>query len=402
MKILLISVADSIWTKKYIEHVLANVASSVAIVSPGNKIFSDYYKESNVAVYPIDSDGAVKQSTGAFFIKIKKVISKQMMSVLPKIINRKIEKAFIIRKIGLISKELGAFDVIHFHYIYPGMERIYAPIISKHMGKIVLTYWGSDLFRITQRAENLSLLSKASKITFMTTSLLDRFNSIYGDKYNGKVEIISFGVFGYDYIDLAEKDKTGLLSYGEELGVKKNKLCIAVGYNGSLGQQHIRIINSISKMPNELKDKLHLVVHFGYNQFRADYRAEVVRNLELSGFSWTLLDDFLDEMGVARLRCIVDVLIHAQVTDALSASMLEYMYAGAIVINGDWLSYRELEEAGVRYLSFHAFSELPTIVHKIVVNHDDGPGDLRSNRDILYKLNSWDAVKSAWLRIYET
>jgi hypothetical protein len=395
-------VADSIWTKKYIEHVLTNVASSVAIVSPGNNKFSDYYKKSDIKVYSIESEGARGQSKPSSFLKIKIALSRKIKSVLPKIIKNKIGEILLIRKIRLINKELGTFDVIHFHYVYPGMERVYAPIISRHRGKMILTYWGSDLFRITHRPENLSLLDKASKITFMTMSLLDRFNSIYGRQYSGKSEIIDFGVFGYDYIDLAEKDQTGLLSYGNELGIKKNKLCIAIGYNGSSGQQHIRIINSISEMSNELKDKLHLVVHFGYNQDHEDYRREVVRNLEQSGFSWTLLDDFLDEMSVARLRCIVDVLIHAQVTDALSASMLEYIYAGATVINGDWLSYRELEKSGVHYISFHDFDELATIVHQIVLGHDDHSEELSSNRDILYRLNSWDAVKPAWVRIYET
>ena len=62
------------------------------------------------------------------------------------------------------------------------------------------------------------------------------------------------------------------------------------------------------------------------------------------------------------LRLCADVFILAIRTDAFSASMQEYLYAGACVIKGAWLGYPQLEDMGIELASFRDFADVPALV----------------------------------------
>ena len=71
-----------------------------------------------------------------------------------------------------------------------------------------------------------------------------------------------------------------------------------------------------------------------------------------------LLRQLLDEEKMAKLRCISDIMLHAQPTDAFSASVQECLYCGAIVFNGAWLVYNELDEIDARLVPFSDYHQL--------------------------------------------
>ena len=60
-----------------------------------------------------------------------------------------------------------------------------------------------------------------------------------------------------------------------------------------------------------------------------------------------VLTQFLGPEDSAMLRLSADVFILAIRTDAFSASMQEYLYAGACVLKGAWLGYPQLEDMGI-------------------------------------------------------
>lgn len=62
------------------------------------------------------------------------------------------------------------------------------------------------------------------------------------------------------------------------------------------------------------------------------------------------------------LRLSADVFILAIRTDAFSASMQEYLYAGACVLKGAWLGYPQLEDMGIELESFRDFADIPALV----------------------------------------
>ena len=55
-------------------------------------------------------------------------------------------------------------------------------------------------------------------------------------------------------------------------------------------------------------------------------------------FEVSILEDYLTPDQMAELFVKSDCMIHAQITDALSASVQEILYAGKLVFNPEWLA----------------------------------------------------------------
>lgn len=98
------------------------------------------------------------------------------------------------------------------------------------------------------------------------------------------------------------------------------------------------------------------------------------------------------------LRLCADVFILAIRTDAFSASMQEYLYAGACVLKGAWLGYPQLEDMGIELESFRDFADVPALVARAM----DGAltGLAPEQRALFPRLYSWQAVRDSWLSLY--
>ena len=81
--------------------------------------------------------------------------------------------------------------------------------------------------------------------------------------------------------------------------------------------------------------------------------------------------------------------IHAQISDALAGSIKEYLYAGAVLINPEWIDYSECKEIGIGYLEYKAWEEIPNLLEKALRLNKDM---LLSNREKLYNYFSWNAL----------
>ena len=268
-----------------------------------------------------------------------------------------------------------------------------------------MTYWGSDLFRnkLASR-DNAQLLQKAKAITFMSDSLYNHFRNIYGTKYDNKLHTIDFGVSCYDNIEKIQKDKNYRNKCKSFYELPFNRIVIAMGYNGSPGQQHLEMLKSFGMLPKQIQEKCCLVIQYSYRKTKDnDYYRTIREKLDELHCEWKIIDHFLNDEEVSRLRCATDIFIHAQLTDALSASMLEYLYAGALVLNGKWLDYEALAKNHIFYLTFTNFEELTTILKTVL--GENSPSEVYAtdqNKKILYAMNSWNAVKKSWLNLYVT
>jgi hypothetical protein len=69
------------------------------------------------------------------------------------------------------------------------------------------------------------------------------------------------------------------------------------------------------------------------------------------------------------LQCASDVFIHVQKTDASSSSVKEFILAGALVFNGAWLSYPEIEIHGVPYIPVDNINDLSVKIKYCYDNH---------------------------------
>ena len=105
---------------------------------------------------------------------------------------------------------------------------------------------------------------------------------------------------------------------------------------------------------------------------------------------------------MAELFVKSDCMIHAQITDALSASVQEILYAGKLVFNPEWLEYEEIDKRGVFYKKYKDFKEL----EELFVNYVNGGISaeekklLEDNKRLLYEYSSWEILKDKWLSLY--
>ena len=110
--------------------------------------------------------------------------------------------------------------------------------------------------------------------------------------------------------------------------------------------------------------------------------------------------DFMSSEDTARLRRVADIFIHAQPTDAFSATVQEFLYSGTIVLNGSWLRYNELNNNGVEYYEFDKIENIPILLMETIKDIDRLKERMQLNTERIYKISSWEANANTWLDLY--
>jgi hypothetical protein len=112
-----------------------------------------------------------------------------------------------------------------------------------------------------------------------------------------------------------------------------------------------------------------------------------------------IMTEFMNDEQCARLRLASDAYIHGIKTDALSSTMLDYLYAGTCVIAGSWLDYPPLDAWGVKLHRFDTFEEVPTLIEKAVNGQISGL--TKEQRAVFAAEGSWESLLPKWLDMYK-
>lgn len=297
----------------------------------------------------------------------------------------------------ILKSLLNEYDIIDFHYY----ERIYMPLIkqSKSLGKgIKIHHWGSDLLRATNVQKHM--LTEAYKycdiIQVATPSMKDVILS-FAPEFSDKIRILHFGnsVFSKYNKLLSEELDVSFIN-----GYKKGKIVITCGYNGAKGQQHIKLINAISKLPLNLQERLFVLFPMTYGATES-YIKEVDEYLQTQDFSYCILRDRLSVKELFDLRRITDIAFNAQLTDAFSGSIQEHVFCGNILLVGNWLNYDVMRQAGVFYISYSKH-DIVSSLKNVVENINEYKNQCSQNQKRIYELCSWEHVAPQMSRIYES
>ena len=125
MKLLIIGNADSIWIKKYIEHVLLGQGFEIYVTLRKRKsIHSEFYNLNGVNL-------------------VRMVQSMPIINRIP--LRAKINLIYIYLR--LLRER---FDVIHIHYMGIGNINLFR-ILRRKAKMSVGTFWGSDLLRASNQ-----------------------------------------------------------------------------------------------------------------------------------------------------------------------------------------------------------------------------------------------------------
>jgi hypothetical protein len=296
-------------------------------------------------------------------------------------------------------KSYGPYDVIHIHYV--GSERLrYAMSAIRPETRLVVSFWGSDIYR--QNLNHLLRLRKylnvCTVITLATKRMLRTFRDVYGEQYEQKIRPVLFGISTLETIDETRKilNKQRIK---EQLGIDPGSLVVSVGYSRSEAQQHDKVLEVLSGMPETQLKKITFLLPLTYGNCSADYEGKLLALLDNIPSEKLLVRGFQTTEQIARLRLATDIYINAQTTDAFSASVQEYLYAGALLLNPVWLKYDELNDWNAYYQEYQQFSDLPNLIEKVIQN---GLPDLQNNASIIMSKTSWEAVRQGWLDIYKS
>ena len=367
MKILIIGNADSIWVKNYYEHVLKETNSKVFILTPSNSIFAQYYGENNVII---------QQLRG----------------------NKKIYCARTICR-GFQEYE---FDFIHVQYGSRFNTRT-AFLMKKYAKQIIVSFWGSDIFRLSavQKIELSLYLWRVNKIVVLTHSMYDALKSSFCLKrYCKRVIVQDFGASLLDDINCIKESDISF--FKQKYGIPDKSIVIGIGYNKSEGQQHNKVMNAIvSSLSSSILDKLFFVFQMTYGSCSKQYLEDLTKTMQDNKINYVILDSFLDDHEVAVLRKSIDIYINAQITDALAATINEYLYSGAIVFNPVWLNYDELDSSGVYYNSYDSIESLPKALRSELDRLQTDLLVSKKNKALIWRQYSWRAVKQKWICLYD-
>lgn len=303
---------------------------------------------------------------------------------------------FLFQKMTILSlaRDYGIIDI---HFLSPVYHDI-IPRLRKMGKKVKVTVWGSDFYRAlpekTERQRNVysSVDIIQAGTLQMKSDFLEKF-----PEYEQKIRIARFGIKMFDIIE--ELDVSGnRAAYRQELGIPAAKLTVTCGYNGSRVQRHDVIFKAVSRLSPEARESIFLIIPMTYGTPKG-YSEEVAEEVKKTGVQYRIITSSLDERRLAMLRLSTDIAVNIQVSDAFSASVQEQIFAGSIVIAGNWLPYSLLKEQGIYFIET-GLESLAASIESCVAEYKACQAKCIDNRERIRKLSSWQSAVTDWVNIY--
>ncbi len=283
------------------------------------------------------------------------------------------------------------FDYISIQYIKPEYYFL-VKYFKKCSSNLVLTPWGSDVYRIRWFYKFLvkRIFDKADYITGPDDRFTRDFKRIFKIPSN-KIIHCDLGVAPIDYII----DHKGQISSDEakqQLGVN-NSYVITCGYNANPTHQHLKIIEAVYSVKNKLPTNLTLFFPLTYPN-NPEYIQEIKKKVNEYNLKAILFDKFLDIPHLFLLRQATDLFIHVQPTDASSGTLYEYILCEKKILNGAWLKYPDIEKNGVK--PYYLLENLENLGQAIVNAYKSDP--IKIDQQVLKDLEKkqWKVVIKDW------
>lgn len=377
--ILLFSKVDSIWTKEYVKEILTKCNTNIYIICDNlcsNELKKEYM---NMGVNVLE----------------RKCKSK-LISRIPKI-STFVGTVSSVKKLKEKNKLIDIIELQGMPYNFSGI--ILYSYIVRFGEMIICNYWGSDLLATSNKILKFErfILSKAKYIVLQTEQMKRTFNSIFKNKYINKERNFMLGASIFDNIKIV-MDTMTREACKMHFNIDPDKIVIEVGYNGAKRQQHMQVLCSINRLTTEMKNKICIVLHYGYGCNDENYLKKVKCYIKDNFPCYKFIDKYLGKEDTAILRYATDIMIHAQVSDAFAASIRELLCAGGILLNPTWVKYYEYDQVGIDYYIYEDWDELYYKLNEMLNNISEFKSDKNSN--LVYEHFSWKANSEKWIELH--
>ncbi|MBF0520326.1 MAG: glycosyltransferase family 4 protein [Nitrospirae bacterium] len=290
-----------------------------------------------------------------------------------------------------LKKLAGKYDICHVHYNEPLYSAFFPEELSKTAQKLIVSIWGWDFHKADNYRRKLQerIYNRADTIIFQSEDMRDDFTCHYDGRYLNKSRIFTFGLTNLSKIKQLQDRKDAALYCRNKLQLPDDAFIVAFGYNGVVEQQHEKMALVIKENKSKLPADTYVIFPI-HNGTDGNYIQRVRTAVNECGIRYKIIDNMIYGEELAALRIAVDVMVHVQITDSFSGSMVEHMYGGGIVINGSWLPYKFLKDKRVFFLEVNSVSE---IAEKILYAYEN-KSQLKElcllNRPIMWDLSSWE------------
>ncbi len=302
------------------------------------------------------------------------------------------------KELEQIISGIPRFDVFQMLWI-ENIWVAFSEMLIQKCRHLNLCIGGSDFYRASKEELEYKriLIDKAHMVSGETDDIISDFLQVYPE-VKDRIRQVNFGIDVLDLIDSV--DSKSIKKLREKLGISDGKLVVTCGHNGNRSHQHISMIHELSRLNEDVKERLCFMFPMTYPQDNDEYINEVRFQLDSSKLDYKILTEFMDEKQMAEYSVLSDIMIHVQTTDQLSSTMLEEMYAGTIVIVGNWLPYEMLKKRGLVFWGIDNICELGNAI--IEVNRDikKYKKECGVNHKMVHELSSWDTMSEKWLDLW--
>lgn len=243
-------------------------------------------------------------------------------------------------------RKLGKIDICHIHFLH--IQSCWLYLLNRwNIKHLILTYWGSDILLNDPKTEKAQerCFPFADVITLSVAHTLSVFKEKFvgGASYASKTQILRFVGGALEDIHRLQQTMT-TADCKRSMNIDSAKYVVTIGYNALPAQHQDVYIQQITSLPDTFKERVHLIIPLQYGRTDKKYIDQVKDCVKKSGYTYTLLENYMVYEDMAKLSLATDVYINARETDAFSNAMKEMLYAGAYMIQASWLKYQELDD----------------------------------------------------------
>lgn len=288
----------------------------------------------------------------------------------------------------------GKIDIVQFQYVNKSTYPL-CVLAKLHKSRVNCFVWGSDFLRASDRLKRS--LSRAFMLadTVVADSdyLVDSLKKYYISQ-SDKIFKASFGSIIVDKIYESKVDKNEHLT---ALNIPLSYDCVIMcGYNASPAQNHDDIINAIKNNPG---NNLWIFPMTYGNQ--GNYLSRIKKELSSINGSIIVLDSFIDDDMWVHYIMATDIFIHIQNSDSFSSTLAEHLIAGNVIINGEWLEYKEFKDNKIFYRTTSK-EGLSGVLKDTILNINELRQKCKANVLPMYNEKSLRrTIESNWIPLFE-
>ena len=170
---------------------------------------------------------------------------RQLLSVLGSKYSE-IAVLFYLEQLNKKIGQLGEFDYCMIHFVDSVVTRLVVKNSTLY-NKIVPIFWGSDLLRNRRIGSRWykRLFQRSYRIVFNTENMRKTFETIFGQEFAEKSEVIKFPTMSFDKIDVL-KETVDLSEIRNEMDFPTDAFVVTCGRSGTESEQFEELIKTLS------------------------------------------------------------------------------------------------------------------------------------------------------------